>query len=428
MRSPPTLSDLPGPSDLPNLSDPPSLSDLIVHNSDFGLLVIDRDERVVVWNRWLAVHSGIEESAALGQPLKALWPTLANTRVRQAIDDALHHGRAGFISHAFNPMPFPLRALAGDGFGDPIDQLVLVRALDLADGQRHCLVQIENISSAVRRERHLRGQIRELQETKARLEQQGRDLEEMTLRLRSARDEAERANRAKSEFLANMSHELRTPLNAIIGFSEMLESGYGGILSERQASYTKDIHDSGQHLLQIINNVLDMSKVEAGQYQLFETAVDLRDVARAAISIVGSRARERGLLLELVTEPTLPVVMADERTLRQVLLNLLSNAVKFTHGGGTVVVSGGIQSDGTAKICVRDTGIGIAPEALELVMEPFRQANGSFSREYEGTGLGLTISKNFIELHGGRLTIESTLGAGTTVTVVLPSFRVLRPA
>ena len=190
----------------------------------------------------------------------------------------------------------PVRALAGDGFGDPIDQLVLVRALDSADGQRHCLVQIENISSAVRRERHLRGQIRELQETKARLEQQGRDLEEMTRRLRSARDEAERANRAKSEFLANMSHELRTPLNAIIGFSEMLESGYGGALSERQASYTKDIHDSGQHLLQIINNVLDMSKVEAGQYQLYETAVDLHDVARASIAILGGRARNRGFL------------------------------------------------------------------------------------------------------------------------------------
>jgi len=124
---------------MPGLSDLPSLSDLIVHNSDFGLLVIDRDERVVVWNRWLAVHSGIEESVALSQPLKALWPTLANTRVRQAIEEALRHGRAGFISHAFNPMPFPLRALAGDGFGDPIDQLVLVRALDLADGQRHCL-------------------------------------------------------------------------------------------------------------------------------------------------------------------------------------------------------------------------------------------------------------------------------------------------
>src|SRR5687768_12926813 len=121
-------------------SDPPHLSDLIVHNSDFGLLVLDRDERVVVWNRWLAVHSGIEETAALGQPLTAIWPTLADTRVRRAVEEALHHGRAGFISHAFNPMPFPLRALAGDGFGDGIDQLVLVRALDSADGQRLCLV------------------------------------------------------------------------------------------------------------------------------------------------------------------------------------------------------------------------------------------------------------------------------------------------
>jgi signal transduction histidine kinase len=406
----------------------PDLSGLIVHSSDFGLLVLDRNERVVVWNRWLAVHSGIDESTAQGQALTALWPGLANTRVAHAIAEALHHGRAGFISHAFNPMPFPLRAIAGDGFGDPIDQLVLVRALDSADGQRLCLVQIENISSAVRREKHLRGQIRELQETKARLEQQGRDMEEMTRRLRSARDEAERANRAKSEFLANMSHELRTPLNAIIGFSEMLESGYGGALSERQASYTKDIHDSGQHLLQIINNVLDMSKVEAGQYQLYETAVDLRDVARASISILSGRAREQGLSLELAIDPTLPCVMADERTLRQVLLNLLSNAVKFTPNGGRVTVTGSVQPSGDLAIHVQDTGIGIAAEALDLVMEPFRQANGSFSREYEGTGLGLTISKNFVELHGGKLAIESEVGVGTTVSVILPAFRVMHPA
>src|SRR3954470_15944992 len=129
-----------------NPSSPPCLSDLIVHNSDFGLLVLDRDERVVVWNRWLAVHSGIEETAALGQPLTALWPTLANTRVRHAIDEALLHGRAGFICHASRPMPCPLRPLTGDGFGDGIDQLGLVRALDSPDGQRLCLVQIENIS------------------------------------------------------------------------------------------------------------------------------------------------------------------------------------------------------------------------------------------------------------------------------------------
>jgi signal transduction histidine kinase len=406
----------------------PDLSGLIVHSSDFGLLVLDRDEKVVVWNRWLAVHSGIDETAAQGKVLTALWPGLTNTRVAHAIAEALHHGRAGFISHAFNPMPFPLRALAGDGFGDPIDQLVLVRALDSADGRRLCLVQIENISSAVRRERHLRGQIRELQETKARLEQQGRDMEEMTRRLRSARDEAERANRAKSEFLANMSHELRTPLNAIIGFSEMLESGYGGALSERQASYTKDIHDSGQHLLQIINNVLDMSKVEAGQYQLYETAVDLRDVARASIAILSGRAREQGLSLELAIDPKLPCVMADERTLRQVLLNLLSNAVKFTPHGGRVTVTGSVQPNGDLALHVQDTGIGIAAEALDLVMEPFRQANGSFSREYEGTGLGLTISKNFVELHGGKLAIESEVGAGTTVSVILPAFRVMHPA
>lgn len=410
------------------MSIPPGLSDLIVHNSDIGLLVIDRDERVVVWNRWLAVHSGIPEATALGAKLTGLWPTIAKSRAHQAIREALEHGRAGFISHAFNPMPFPLHGLAGDRFGDPIDQLVLVRALDSEGGERRCLIQIENISSAVRREKHLRAQIRELQETKARLEQQGRDLEEMARRLRSARDDAERANRAKTEFLANMSHELRTPLNAIIGFSEMLESGYGGSLSERQASYTRDIHESGQHLLQIINNVLDMSKVEAGQYQLFETAVDIGDVTRTALSIVGGQARDRGLSLEMRLAADLPMVMADERTLRQVLLNLLSNAVKFTHPGGRITLSGGMNAEGDVEVHVGDTGIGIPPEALEMVMEPFQQANGSFSREYEGTGLGLTISKNFIELHGGRLTIASEVGVGTVVTVLLPKFRVLSDA
>ncbi|WP_158046123.1 ATP-binding protein [Skermanella pratensis] len=410
------------------MSIPPGLSDLIVHNSDIGLLVIDRDERVVVWNRWLAVHSGIAEATALGAPLTGLWPVIAGSRAHMAIREALEHGRAGFISHAFNPMPFPLHGLAGDRFGDPIDQLVLVRALDSEDGERRCLIQIENISSAVRREKHLRGQIRELQETKTRLEQQGRDLEEMARRLRTARDEAERANRAKSEFLANMSHELRTPLNAIIGFSEMLESGYGGSLSERQASYTRDIHESGQHLLQIINNVLDMSKVEAGQYQLFETAVDIREVARTALSIVGGQARDRGLSLEMDMAADLPMVMADERTLRQVLLNLLSNAVKFTHSGGRITLAGTVTANGDVEVHVGDTGIGIPPESLDLVMEPFQQANGSFSREYEGTGLGLTISKNFIELHGGRLSIASEVGVGTSVTVLLPKFRVLSDA
>ncbi|WP_051512406.1 sensor histidine kinase [Skermanella stibiiresistens] len=407
------------------MSIPAGLSDLIVHNSDFGLLVIDRYERVVVWNRWLAVHSGIAETTALGARLTDLWPEVSGTRAHGAIRDALHHGRAGFISHAFNPMPFPLRGLAGDRFGDPIDQLCLVRALDSDDGTRRCLIQIENISSAVRREKHLRGQIRELQETKTRLETQGRDLEEMARRLRTARDDAQRANRAKSEFLANMSHELRTPLNAIIGFSEMLESGYGGSLSERQASYTKDIHDSGQHLLQIINNVLDMSKVEAGQYQLFETAVDIRDVTRTALSIVGGQAADRGLIVETLLADDLPLVMADERTLRQILLNLLSNAVKFTNSGGVITISGGIDPAGDIAIHVRDTGIGIPEEAIGLVMEPFQQANGSFSREYDGTGLGLTISKNFVELHGGTLTIASEVDVGTTVTVLLPKSRVL---
>ncbi len=401
------------------------LRDLIVRHSACGLLVVDSGERVVIWNRWLATHSRIAEETAMGQPVTALWPGIAGTRVHQAMREALHHGRAGLISHAFNQAPFPLFTPSANGPGEPIDQLVLVRALDPEDGTRHCLVQIENISSAVRRERHLRTQVRELQEAKARLEQQGRDLEDMAHHLRIARDEAERANRAKSEFLANMSHELRTPLNAIIGFSEMLTEGYGGDLTDRQTSYALDIHGSGQHLLQIINNVLDMSKIEAGRYQLCEAVVDPADVARAACNIIGGRAREGGLTLEMDFAPDLPYLSADERTLRQVLLNLLSNAVKFTRPGGRVTVSGSLDAAGNMLIAVTDTGIGIPQDALDRVLEPFQQANGSLSREFEGTGLGLTISKNLIELHGGDLSLESTTGVGTIVTFRLPATRLL---
>jgi signal transduction histidine kinase len=398
---------------------PPDLSSLIVHNSDFGLLVLDRDEKVVVWNRWLAVHSGIDETAAQGQALTALWPGLANTRVAHAVAEALHHGRAGFISHAFNPMPFPLRALAGDGFGDPIDQLVLVRALDSADGQRLCLVQIENISSAVRREKHLRGQIRELQETKARLEQQGRDMEEMTRRLRSARDEAERANRAKSEFLANMSHELRTPLNAIIGFSEVLAEQMFGEVNEKQAEYLRDIHSSGQHLLSLINDILDLSKIEAGKMELELTRFDVGAALGNALTLMRERAVRSGVALELQHDGQVGVWIADERKFKQIMLNLLSNAVKFTPQGGKVTVRAQ-RVDNAVEIAVSDTGIGIKPDDQRLVFEEFRQASGDHLKKSEGTGLGLALTRRFVELHGGSISLQSEIGKGSTFAFTLP--------
>jgi PAS domain S-box-containing protein len=245
--------------------------------------------------------------------------------------------------------------------------------------------------------------------------------------LLAAKSQAEMANRAKSEFLANMSHELRTPLNAIIGFSEVLDSEFFGQLNDRQKACAKDIHDSGKHLLDIVNAVLDMSKIEAGRYELNEEPLDPYEAVAQCLMMVRERAQDAGVNLDntLPDALRLPIVNVDRRAFKQVVLNLLSNAVKFTPQGGRITVSGQMTEDGGLSVSVTDTGIGIAQEFMDHLFEPFRQADTSSSRRYEGTGLGLSISKNFMELHGGTLTCASMVGIGTTMTLRLPADRIL---
>ncbi|MFC5354708.1 ATP-binding protein [Azospirillum himalayense] len=245
--------------------------------------------------------------------------------------------------------------------------------------------------------------------------------------LLASKSQAEMANRAKSEFLANMSHELRTPLNAIIGFSEILDSEFFGALNERQKSCAKDIHDSGKHLLDIVNAVLDMSKIEAGRYELSEEVIDPCEAVTQCLTMVRDRAADNGVELRNGVSDGLPAVWVDRRAFKQVLLNLLSNAVKFTPDGGSVTLAARVEEDGALALSVTDTGIGIPKEFMEHLFQPFRQADNSASRQFEGTGLGLSISKNFMELHGGSLTCASTLGAGTTMTLRLPAERVVKP-
>jgi PAS domain S-box-containing protein len=243
--------------------------------------------------------------------------------------------------------------------------------------------------------------------------------------LMAAKTQAEMANRAKSEFLANMSHELRTPLNAIIGFSEVLDSEFFGQLNDRQKACAKDIHDSGKHLLDIVNSVLDMSKIESGHYELAEEVMDPADAIAQCLMMVRDRARENGINLNTTVPEHLPALWADARAFKQVVLNLLSNAVKFTPSNGDVTVDATVQEDGGLAVAVIDTGIGIAKEFIQHLFEPFRQADPSTSRRYEGTGLGLSISRNFMELHGGSLVCHSTPGEGTTMTASFPASRVL---
>jgi signal transduction histidine kinase len=227
------------------------------------------------------------------------------------------------------------------------------------------------------------------------------------------------ANKHKSEFLANMSHELRTPLNAIIGFSEVLRERMFGELNEKQADYLKDIHESGKHLLSLINDILDLSKIEAGRMELELSQFELPNTLQTALTLVRERAMRHGIALGLTIGAGVGQIQADERKVKQILVNLLSNAVKFTPDGGRVDVNARLDTD-KVEVAVSDTGVGIAKEDREMVFEEFRQAGRDYTKKAEGTGLGLALTKRFVELHGGTITLESELGRGSTFTFTLP--------
>jgi signal transduction histidine kinase len=229
----------------------------------------------------------------------------------------------------------------------------------------------------------------------------------------------EAASRHKSEFLANMSHELRTPLNAVIGFSEVLLQRMFGALNDKQDEYLKDIYASGQHLLSLINDILDLSKIEAGRMELAPAPFHLPTALENAVTLVKERAARHAITLDIGVDPRLGELMGDERKVKQVLLNLLSNAVKFTPEGGRITMKAS-RMDGAVEVSVTDTGIGVAPEDQAAIFEEFRQVGSDETRKQEGTGLGLTLAKKFIELHGGRIWVESELGRGSTFTFTLP--------
>jgi signal transduction histidine kinase len=281
--------------------------------------------------------------------------------------------------------------------------------LDWPDALRECFV-------VTRRERYLGiGTSEALVRSKVSL------LMSREEQLRAALMGAEDANRTKSNFLALMSHELRTPLNAIIGFSEVLAGElFGPHGSPRYREYAADIHGAGKHLLALINDILDLSKSEAGRLDIYPEPVELAALFRDCVQLMKERIREQRLTAVVEVTPGLPELMADPLRMKQILLNLLSNAVKFTPAGGRVVISACRVADGGIVIAVSDTGIGMASEMIPLALEPFRQIDSPLSRNVEGTGLGLSLVKSLTEQQGGSIAIESSPNAGTTVRLSFP--------
>lgn len=247
-----------------------------------------------------------------------------------------------------------------------------------------------------------------------------RRVRERTVDAEMARVQAEMANRSKSDFLANMSHELRTPLNSIIGFSEVLEDGIPGNLNAKQLQYVGFILSSGQHLLSLINDILDISKVEAGKLSLQLSSFRLDGLLNGSLAMLKEKAMRHSITLALVAETEAVIeIESDERKLKQILYNLLSNAVKFTPDGGGVRVAAR-RLPGFVEISVADTGIGVQPADLEKLFKPFSQVESSYAKNFEGTGLGLALTKNLVELMGGRIWVESEIGKGSRFAFVLP--------
>lgn len=246
-----------------------------------------------------------------------------------------------------------------------------------------------------------------------------REIMRLSADLADALKAAKSADEAKSTFLATLSHELRTPLNTINGYAEMMESGMMGPIDTRYVSYARDIRESGEHLLSIINGMLDLTRAASGSLDLQCKRVDPRDLIRDSLKALTPQADAKDIELEYEVAENFPAILADPQRMRQVIINLVGNAVKFSPPGARVKVAGKVQAD-AVRLTVSDEGIGMDPKDLPRIVEPFVQLDGEFAREQEGAGLGLALVKRFVELHGGRLAFETAPGQGTTVSVILP--------
>ena len=396
----------------------------VVDNSPAKIHIKDARGRYILINPLAEELFGVTETEARGKTTHDIFPKEqadAFTAHDQGVLDAgqavegEEEWRREDGVHTYLTVKFPIFDFAGRITG------IGAIGTDITD-RKHAEERLQ------KSEKNLQLRIAELEEAQRRLKDQETHLIHLARDLKIARDQAEAANRAKTEFLATMSHELRTPLNAIIGFSEIIQTEtLGPIGSVKYRDYATDIHESGHHLLDLINDILDLSKVESGLDELHEEEIGIPELAHSVWRLIQQRAEKQGvrLIMELPEDP--PALFADLRKLKQILVNLISNAIKFTEAGGKVTMKVWFRGNSGYVFQVADTGIGIALEDIPKALSQFGQVDSTLGRRHEGTGLGLPLTKALVELHGGSLDLQSQPGVGTTVTVRFPAERICGP-
>lgn len=389
----------------------------LLDNLACGIIVVNSDLTIQTLNQWMITHSDLRSPPFITQNFLTLFPDMKNTQLDKSIEAALRYDIKSVLTPDINLTPLPLFEDAPSNptlnkDKAPLSHTIHISPLPQSKGPSLCLIQISKAANNSLKDSLFHEQsLRMMDEAEA---------------LRQSQRNAEQANKAKSEFLALMSHELRTPLNAIIGFADILKDELLGTHAIAQyKDYSHDISDAGNHLLNLINDILDISKIDAGKYALNEEIVDVLEIARNAQSLIRNQVSQNNQKFTLTYRDDLPDLEVDGRSLKQMILNLLSNAIKFTPDGGSIEMNISHTDQDEMVISVTDNGIGVAPHEIPLIMQPFTQSESNMTRQHQGTGLGLSLVKKMIELHGGSIHLASKLGAGTTVTLTFPPERVI---
>ena len=370
----------------------PVLQD-VLDAASVGFIIVDEKQEIVVWNTWMETVSGISKGGAMGKTLDGLFPGQISQRLKVAVESALTQGISSHLSQKLNRKLLPLFTTGENGQDPlPVEQTVVIRPVSVVEEGNYCLLQVTDISMAVSRE---------------------------TL-LKQAKNEADRASLAKSEFLSSMSHELRTPMNAILGFGQMLSLIPNDPLSEVQQKCVDHIMEGGQHLLELINDVLDLAKIETGNVELYLEDVSPGDILDKCLPLIQGQADERGIGISIAgAQKKSPTVRADHTRFQQVFLNLLSNAVKYNRDGGKIIIDFDEGDEGMFRMSVSDTGSGIPTKDQHKLFQPFNRL-GAENSEIEGTGIGLVVSKDLVEMMNGTIGFESKPGKGCTFWIELP--------